>query len=127
MVLTVTVNLERYGHFCLPAIKEYVLENMWFRANMALLQETFPGRVIFRRDDINWPTRSCDLTLLDFVLWGYANDRVHAYKPSTLEHLRPKIVKLWRRYCTICVKKWSKMTSKESKVHVQHFAWKSFK
>ena len=58
---------------------------MWFqqdgatchttRANMALLQETFPGRVI-----------SCDLTLLDF-LWGYAKDRVYADKPSTVEHL----------------------------------------
>ena len=43
----------------LPAIEEYDLENMWFqqdgvtchttRANIALLQETFPGRVIYRR------------------------------------------------------------------------------
>ena len=77
---TVTVNSERYGHmitdFFLPAIEEYDLENMWFqqdgatchttRANMALLQETFPGRVISRRGDINWPPRSCDLTPIDF-------------------------------------------------------------
>ena len=46
-------------HFFLPAIEEHDLENMWFQqdgakchttqANMALLQETFPGRVISRR------------------------------------------------------------------------------
>ena len=51
----------------LPAIK-YDLENMWLqqegatchttRANMILLQETFPGRVIYRRGGINWPPRS---------------------------------------------------------------------
>ena len=45
------------------AIEEYDLENMWFQqgdatyhttpANMALLQETFPGRVISLTDDIN--------------------------------------------------------------------------
>ena len=47
---------------------------MWFqqdgatchttRANMALLQETFTGRVISHRGDINWPARSSDLTPL---------------------------------------------------------------
>ena len=99
------VNSERYGHmitdFFLPSIEEYDLENMWFqqdgatchttRANMALLQETFLGRVISRRGDINWPPRSCDLTPLDFFLWGYAKDRVYADKPLTLEHLRTNI------------------------------------
>ena len=64
---------------------------MWFqedgatyhitRANMALLQETFHGRVISRRGDINWPPRFCDLTPLDF----------YAYKPSTLGHLKINI------------------------------------
>ena len=71
---TVTVNSGRYGHiiidFFLPAIEKDDLENMWFqqdgvacytiRANM-----TFPGRVISRRGNINWPPRSCDLTRLD--------------------------------------------------------------
>ena len=52
----------------LSAIEEYDLKNIWFqqddatshttRANMALLQEKFPGRVISRRGDINWPPRS---------------------------------------------------------------------
>ena len=69
---TVTLISERYRHFIsdfsLPAIKEYDLENMWFqqdcapchttRVIRALLQETFPGRVISCRGDINWPPRS---------------------------------------------------------------------
>ena len=62
---------ERYGHmitnFFLPAIKEYDMENIWFqqdgtschttRANMSLLQVTFPGRAISLSGDINWPPR----------------------------------------------------------------------
>ena len=67
---TVTVNSERYGYMItdcfLPAIEEYDLENMWFpqdgatyhttRANMALLQETFPGHIISRLGDTTWRT-----------------------------------------------------------------------
>ena len=78
----VTANSEYYGHMItdlfLTAIEEYDLKNMWFqqdgatchttRANMALLQETFPGLVISRRSDTNWPPRSCDLTSLDFFV-----------------------------------------------------------
>ena len=46
---------------------------------MGLLQETFPGRIISHRGDIN------------FFLWGYAKDRVYADKLSTLEHLKTNI------------------------------------
>ena len=49
---------------------------------MALLQETFPGCVISCRGDFNWPPRSCDLTPLDFLLWGYTKDRVYADKTN---------------------------------------------
>ena len=35
--------------------------------NMALLQKTFPGRVISHRSEINWPPRPCNLTPLDFL------------------------------------------------------------
>ena len=67
---TVTINSERYSYmitaFFLLAIEENDLENMWFQqdgvtchailANIALLQEIFPGRVTFRRGGINWPS-----------------------------------------------------------------------
>ena len=98
--MTVTINSERYRHIItdlfLPAIEEYDLENMWFqqvgatchttRANMALLQETFPGHVISGRGYINWLPTSSDLTPLDF-LCSYAKDRVYADKLLTIENL----------------------------------------
>ena len=66
---------------------------------MVLLQVIFLGRVISRRGDMNSLSRSCDLTKLYLFLWGYAKDRVYAYKPSTLEHLKTKI----RQVVVLCV------------------------
>ena len=72
---------------------------MWFqqdgatchttRANMALLQETFAGRLISRCADINWPPRLFDN--IRVFLWNHAKDRVYADKTSTLEHLKTNI------------------------------------
>ncbi|GFU88619.1 uncharacterized protein TNCV_4442961 [Trichonephila clavipes] len=39
----------------------------------------------------NWPPRSCDLTPLDYFLWGYVMSLVHADKPQTLDHLEDNI------------------------------------
>ena len=58
---------------------------------MALLQETFPGCVISRCSDINWPPKSCDLTPLDYFLCSYTKDHVYTDKPLTLEHLKANI------------------------------------
>ena len=72
---------------------------MWFqqdgatclttRANMALLQETSPGCVIFRCGDINWPLRLCDLTSLDFFYW--ATRKTVFMQINLLEHLKANI------------------------------------
>ena len=35
---------------------------------VGFLRTKFPGRVIYRNGDYNWPPRSCDLTPLDFSL-----------------------------------------------------------
>ncbi|GFX35811.1 putative DD41D transposase [Trichonephila clavipes] len=40
---------------------------------------------------VNWPQRSCDLTPLDYFLWGYVTSLVYAEKPQTLEHLEGNI------------------------------------
>ncbi|GFU04735.1 hypothetical protein TNCV_4377631 [Trichonephila clavipes] len=40
---------------------------------------------------VNWPPRSCDLTPLDYFLWGYGKSLVYADKPQTLDHLEDKI------------------------------------
>ncbi|GFU14906.1 uncharacterized protein TNCV_3386901 [Trichonephila clavipes] len=41
------------------------------RATIDLLKDTFGDRLISRFGPVNWPPRSCDLTPLDYFLWGY--------------------------------------------------------
>ena len=74
----VSVTGERYRvmlrNFLWPAIENRV--RMWFqqdgatpdtaRESMQLLRERFNGRIISRFGDINWPSRSPDLTSPDF-------------------------------------------------------------
>ena len=43
---------------------------------MQHLNDTFPNRWIGRGNTINWPPRSPDLTLLDF-LWGMMKSEVY--------------------------------------------------
>ena len=55
-----------------------------------LLHETFPGRVLSRFGDRNWPPRSCDLTPLNFFLWGYLKSKVYVNNPTTTRALQIK-------------------------------------
>jgi hypothetical protein len=41
------------------------------------LDEVFPNRWVGRRGQTEWPTRSPDLTPLDFYLWGYLKSKVY--------------------------------------------------
>ena len=41
--------------------------------------------------DVNWPARSCDLTPLDFFLWGAVKDRCYADNPETIPALKNNI------------------------------------
>lgn len=61
------------------------------RENIALLRTRFPGRVISRNGDVNWPPRSCDLTPLDFCLWGYLKSKVYANQPRNIPTLKDNI------------------------------------
>ncbi|GFV91367.1 putative DD41D transposase [Trichonephila clavipes] len=78
-----------------------VLCELWFqqdgetchtaRATIDLLKDTFGDRLISRFGPVNWPPRSCDLTPLDYFLWGYVKSLVYADKPQTLDHLEDNI------------------------------------
>ena len=94
---------------------------------MALLQKTFPGRVISRPGDIKWPPRSCDLSPFDSFLWGYAIDRVYADKLSTLEYLKTNIRQVMTKIPTsqYVLKNGRKLPKKNQ--CLQHFARRSFK
>ena len=60
-------------------------------STMTLLNEKFPGRIISRNSDVNWPPRSCDFTPLDFFLWGYLKSKIYANSPTTIQQLKDAI------------------------------------
>ena len=74
---------------------------MWFQQDGAkchtaqetiqLLHESFPGRLIYRFDNQNWPLRS---TPLDFFLWVFLKSKVYANKPTTTQALKGEIEKI---------------------------------
>ena len=102
---SVTVTRERYRamitNFLWPELNGMDVEDVWFQqggatchsanATMALLNEKFPGRIISRNSEVNWSPRSCDLTPLDFFLWGYLKSKVYANKPTTVQQLKDEI------------------------------------
>ena len=101
----VTVNGERYramiNNFLVPQLQGVEVADKWFQQDGAtchtagetitLLRETFGGRIISRNGPVNWPPRSCDLTPLDYFLWGYVKSKVYTNKPETLHQLEENI------------------------------------
>ncbi|GFW52864.1 uncharacterized protein TNCV_2394431 [Trichonephila clavipes] len=101
----VTVNGNRYRamitNFFIPELNNHDVQELWFqqdgatcptaRATIDLLKDTFGDRLISCFGPVNWPPRSCDLTPLDYFLWGYVKSLVYADKPQTLDHLEDNI------------------------------------
>ncbi|GFU18817.1 hypothetical protein TNCV_1085591 [Trichonephila clavipes] len=101
----VTVNGDRYRaiitNFFIPELNNHDVQELWFqqdgatchtaRATIDLMKDTFGDRLISRFGPVNWPPRSCDLTPLDYFLWGYVKSLVYADKPQTLDHLEDNI------------------------------------
>ena len=66
--------------------------DIWFQqdgatchtANVTIdfLRTVFENRIISRNSDANWPPRSCDLTPLDYFLWGAVKDKCYANHPD---------------------------------------------
>ncbi|GFY25274.1 uncharacterized protein TNCV_2483941 [Trichonephila clavipes] len=88
-------------NFFIPELNNHDVQELWFqqdgatchtaRATIDLLKDTLGDRLISRFRPVNWPPRSCDLTPLDYFLWGYAKSWVYADKPQTLDHLEDNI------------------------------------
>ena len=51
----------------------------------------FEDRIISRKADVVWPPRSCDLTTLDYYLWGAVKDKCYTDKPKTVDALKDNI------------------------------------
>ncbi|GFV85997.1 uncharacterized protein TNCV_203771 [Trichonephila clavipes] len=101
----VTVNGDRYRAmitiFFIPELNNHDVQELWFqqdgatchtaRATIDLWKDTFGDRLISHFGPVDWPPRSCDLTPLDYFLWGYVKSLVYADKPQTLDHLEDNI------------------------------------
>ena len=101
----VTVNGERYRgmleDFFFPQMEGEDIGDIWFQqdgatchtanATVELLRGTFENRIISRRGDVNWPPRSCDLTPLDYFLWGAVKDKCYTNHPETIDELKHEI------------------------------------
>ena len=60
--------------------------------NASLERATMFGTVISRFRDIAWPTRSPDLTVPDFFLWGFLKDRLFRRRIMSIQELKQAIV-----------------------------------
>ncbi|GFU19473.1 transposable element Tc3 transposase [Trichonephila clavipes] len=104
----VTFNGDRYRamitNFFIPELNDHDVQELWFqqdgatchiaRATIDLLKDIFGDRLISHLGPVNWPPRSCDLTPLDYLLWGYVKSLVYADKPLTLDHLEDNICRV---------------------------------
>ncbi|GFW15838.1 hypothetical protein TNCV_1545721 [Trichonephila clavipes] len=147
-------------NFFIPELNNHDVQELWFqqdgatchtaRATIDLLKDTFGDRLISRFGPVNLPPRSCDLTPLDYFLWGYVKSLVYADKPQTLDHLednirrviadiRPqmleKVIENWTTYepavAVICQKSYLKcnttrLSFEEKKIHVNRIIHRCF-
>ncbi|GFW58947.1 transposable element Tc3 transposase [Trichonephila clavipes] len=88
-------------NFFIPELNNHDVQELWFqqdgatchtaRETIDLLKDTFGDRLILRFGPVNWPPRPCDLTPLDYFLWGYVKSLVYAGKPQMLDPLEDNI------------------------------------
>ena len=81
--------------------KEKDTGNIWFQqggstchtaeAILDVLRPVFEDRIVSHKADVVWPPRSCDLTPLDYDLWGAVKDKCYADKPDLIDALKDNI------------------------------------
>jgi hypothetical protein len=79
------------GHFQQDGAPAHTAKN-----TAPYLKAYFANRIISKSNryletEVEWPTRSPDLTIPDFFLWGHLKNRVYATGPQTLDELKVKI------------------------------------
>ena len=62
-------------------------------ATLEVLRPVFEDHIISRRANVVWPPWSCDLTPLDYHLWGAIKDNCYADKPQIIDALKNNIRK----------------------------------
>ena len=105
--VSVTENAERYNHmletFFLPEMRcrNWNMARAWFqqdgatahtaRLSMNTLHVAFPGRLLSRFGDIQWPSNSPDLSAADFFLWGYLKAQVFTHILTDINSLKNSV------------------------------------
>ena len=89
------------NEFLFTNIEEQNIGNIWFHqdgatchtaeATLDVLRLVFKDRIISRRADVVWSTRKCDLTPLNYYLWGAVKDKCYGDKPETIDALKDNI------------------------------------
>ena len=101
----VAVNGERYramlNELLSTKIEEDYIGNIWFQLDgttchtakdiLDVLCPVFEDRIISCRGDVFWPPRSCDVTPLNYYLWGAVKDNCYADKPEAIDALKGNI------------------------------------
>ena len=87
--------------FLFTNIEEKDIGNIWFQQDSArchtvestldVSRPFFEYRIISHRADVVWLPRTCDLTPLDYYLWGAVKDKCYADKPETIHTLKDNI------------------------------------
>ena len=82
------------NEFLFTKIEQDDIGNIWLQqdgamchtpeATLDVLRPVFEDCIISRSVDVFWPPRNCDLTPLDYYLWGAVKDKYYADKPETL-------------------------------------------
>ena len=92
------VNSDRYSimfnEFLFTQIEEEDIGNICFQqdgamyhtaeATLDVLRLVFEDRIISRRADVVWPSRSCNLTPLDYYMWDVVKDNCSPSSPRQL-------------------------------------------
>ena len=71
------------------------------------MRPVFEDRIISSRGDVVWPPRSCDLTRLNFYLWGADKDMCYVYKPETNDVLKDNIGEIQLHTIDNVLKNWT--------------------
>ena len=89
------------NEFLFIKIAQEDIGNIWFqqdgatchtaKATLDVLRPVFEDRIISRRADVVWLPQSCDLTPLDYHLWGAVKDKCYADKPETIDTVKDNI------------------------------------
>ena len=101
----VTVNFERcramLNEYLFTKIEEENIGSIWFQqdgatlhtaeATLDVLRPVFEDRIISRRTDVVWLPRSCNLTALDYYLYGAVKHKCYTDKPDIISALKDNI------------------------------------